>query len=408
MRYRIFGKKRTALNEKATFFDEVLSAEINEDLLQKATSTITCLNDASAMEESDVVAIYDDKGQTLYIGVVSSVAENVITCNQMQNFFATNFYAMTDSSSEKTFWATYSALRMFNRYLTHVAQGYRTSRSRISSNTEYLDVIPVDANMAACNSQIIIWTGTFPATKDIPWRTTNEVLDMEQFIYDVYSTFGIITYFVFPMEAYTKTMNPDVKQTICYVFKPELGSYRTNASTGVIESYYIDPYEEFSFGNNSEFITNINVITEIEDANTLYIYNSAGTTFRSLYSVKTNGEYVNLPNPNSYIRARYMPTKAKFVNSDETIANIVNAELKDIQYNHKINFTMLFDNNFYKFSDFKLGQKINFYVGNKQYNSLLTGWKYSINGNEDISSVQFVCGKVRNNLTSKLNLGKIK
>lgn len=403
MKYRIFGKKRTALNQKATFFDEVVSAEISEDLLQKATSTITCLDDASILEEADVIGIIDDKGQPIYNGVVSSVDGNVITCQQMQNIFATNFYAMTDSSAEKSFWAPYSSLRMFNRYLNDVGHGYRTSRGRISGNTEYLDVIPVDRNMQTCNDQIYIYTGVFPTTKDIPWRTQNEVLDMEQFIYDVYSTFGIITYFVFPMEAYTRVNNPAVKQTICYVFKPEVGVYRTAPVV-----YYIEPYEEVSFGNNSEFITDINVVSEVEDANTLYIYNSAGTTFRSLYAVRTDGSYVNLPNPNSYISDRYMPTKAKFVNSDETIANIVNAELKDVQYNHKVNFTMWFKNNFYKFADFKLGQKIKFYVGNRQYNSLLTGWKYSINGNEDISSVQFICGKVRNNLTSKLNLGKVR
>lgn len=405
MKYLVYGKKRKDLDKYATFFSELLNAQISEDLLQKSTSVIECKDDATYLEDGDVVTILNDKGVVVYNGVVSSVDGKKITTDQMQHIFSGNFYAMTDSSNEKTFWSTYSSMRMFNRYLSHAKAGYMTSRSRISSNTEYMDIIPIDTTLSGLN-RFIMWSGTFPTTKDIPWRTQNQTIELEQFIYDTYSTYGLLALFDFVIEDYVLTYHQNEKQSVCYIFDPLVGCYHINAGTGNIDYYYVNPYEKIDLSDNAEFISNINVIQEVEDANTLYIYNSAGTTFRAIYTVLKDGTYYQLPDPNSFLSSRYYPIKQKFVNSDETLANIVNAELKNIQYNHKVNFTLDLKNNFYKKGDLKLGQQIDFYVGNKKYNSLLTGWKYLIEGNNEISSIDMVCGKVRNNLTSKLNLGK--
>lgn len=404
MKYSVYGKKRVDLDKRPTFYSELLKAEITEDLLQKATSTIECVGDATYLAEGDVISILNDKGVIVYNGVVASVNGSKITTDQMQHIFAGKFYAMSDTSAEKTFWSTYSSMKMFTRYIDHVKAGYMTSRARISSNAEYLDVIPIDSFVYNLN-KFITWTGTFPSTKDIPWRTDNEVLDFEQFIYDTYSTYNLITRFDFILEEYTQIQNPYVKQSICYIFDPQKGCYDTNPTTGDITDYFIEPYQKIDLSDNVEFINNINVVQEVEDANTLYIFAANGTTYRDAYTVLQDGTYHQLTLPTS---DRYFPVKQKFVNSGETIANIVNAELKNIQYNHKVNFTFDLHNNFYKKDDFKLGQQIDFYVGNKRYNSLLTGWKYSIEGNQEIASIDMTCGKVRNNLTSKLNLGKVK
>lgn len=404
MKYRVFGKKREQLRNKATFFDEVLSAEINEDLLQATSSTITCANNVDAMEEGDIVCLYNDKGEQMFLGVVASVEENRLTVGQMQSFFAVNFYARTDSSNEKSFFSPYNSKTMLDRYLNHVANGYLTSRARISGGTEYLDIIPSDFKIKVANQDLMISSGNYAGEKDMPWRIQDEQIEMEQFIYNCYSLYNLMLHFEMPMGSYTPHLQPLTDDVFkCLIFYPDIGFEIGSPATQLIA-----PYPTVSIGNNAEFIQNIDVIKEIADANAIHIYDSAGTTFRKAYVVLNNGTYSEMTDSNQTLMNpyRYYPVRVKYVNSGETLSKIVNAELNNVQYNHKVKFDLLFPNNFYNFGDIKLGQKINFYVGNKQYYSVLTGWSYSIDQDKDVSKVSMTCGKVRTSLTSKLNMKK--
>jgi hypothetical protein len=150
------------------------------------------------------------------------------------------------------------------------------------------------------------------------------------------------------------------------------------------------------------------VVTETEAVNCLYVFDSTGTTFRAGYAVLNNGTFITLPDGLPALPYRYLPVKPKFVSSDEDLTAIRDAELKLLQYNHKVSFTFDLQNNFYDFGDLMLGQNINFYVDDRLYNSVLTGWSFHIENGTELKQVDLICGKVRNNLTSKLNMGKVK
>lgn len=413
MDYKMYikSRKNKNLERDSVLFAEVLKANITEDLLQKSTSTIECDVDLSVAEEGDIIGIYDGKGNVVYNGIVEKVDEKTITTNQMANLFAGDYYAMAETSAEKTYLGLYNPITVLRRDLAHIINGYRTSKFTVSSNTEVLSFMPIDSNTHDNNSGIMVWLSQTSAADvpEIPYRTQNAVIDGEQMVYEMYSQYGIITTFKMPYNKWNVIQNPNANRGVVFVFLPELGCYRESFG---IRTYDIDPYPVISFGDNSEFITDVNVLTEVEDSNLLYILNSGGTTYRALYTVYTDGSYVKLPDDKgtiiAYDNSRYNPVRAKFVNSDETLAKVVSANLKANQYNHKINLSVIFDNNFYKWSDFKLGQRLNFYVGSRLYNSVLTGWKYTLEKGKEITRIDFVCGKVRSDLTSKLNLGKVK
>lgn len=394
--YYLYGKKRRQMHQKPTFHTEIARATITEDLLQKANSTIECLDDCSNLEEGDIVFVRDEKNNKIFDGVVSSVDGNVLEVGQGVSFYNINYYAMADSSAEKSYFSYYSTATQLQRYLFDIHRGFLCSKFIVSGGAQEHTIdedVSTNYDMV-CVYPAVISQYSFPV---IPFRTDSEVLNIEEYLYDVYSRAGLLTIMDFDIGE-TERPATEAQGQKSYSFDPSIG----------FSQYSIDPYPEYTFGDNSEFLQNINVVSEGEGLNALMIFNSSGTTFRQGYALGENGGSVTyLPFPGSSVTAdwRYHPTKMKVVNSDDTLTEIRDAELSLQQYNHKITMTMLFKNNFYDFFDIKLGQKFNFYVGNRLYKSLLTGWKFEIESGKKLSSIDLTCGKVRTSLTSKLNLG---
>lgn len=384
--YRLWAKKRTQFNTEPTFFTNVLSADINEDLLQKTTTTIMCEDDCSYLGTGDIVAVRDGKNNAVFTGVVSTVEGKKITCSQLQNLYGYDFYAQIDTASDKSTYPTYRESTMLGRYISRLSNGYMASGS-------------VDLNYPLTyilgNLQLKV-SAVDDATVNpvIPYREKNETVNVESLIYNAFSQYGLLTKIDILFEA-------SVTPITIYFFNPAEGFH-----TGGI--FLFSPYPVIDISDNAEFISNINVVTETEAVNCLYIFDSTGTTFREGYAVLNNGTFITLPDSLPSLPYRYLPVKPKFVSSDENLTAIRDAELKLLQYNHKVSFTFDLQNNFYDFGDLMLGQNINFYVDDRLYNSVLTGWSFHIENGTELKQVDLICGKVRNNLTSKLNMGKVK
>lgn len=392
--YHIYGKRRRShddagyldqpINEAPEYRYEVISADISEDLLQKATSTIVCTKDVN-MTEGDIVLLYDEHENLVYIGIINEIDGSTITTNQIQSLFDFDLYAMVDSSFDKSLYPSYTQFQMLRRYLNLIHTYALDSGSYVGDNEK----------RALFVGLTILYEGD---EVPYPYRTEAEVINGEQLLYDMFSQYEIIPYFYVPYKDFYTSPPPHYASRY-YLF---------NASHMQDGNEYIPPYATIDLSDNAELVRNVDVLTTLEDANVLVIYDSTGTTFRQAYAVLKDGTYMTA-NENDRLlfdELRYLPPKAKFVNSDEALTAVRDKELKLIQYNHKVNFTFDLDNNFYDFGDINLGQNINFYVGDKLYNSILTGWSFHIEHGRELREVNMVCGKVRTNLTSKLNLGK--
>jgi len=401
--YRLYGKVRTQLQDAATFYTNVQSADISEDLLQKSTSTIICY-DEIPLNTGDIICIKDARDNLIYNGVIVSVDGNRMTTNQIQAMFDMKVFAMIDNATDKGYWSSpYTPLIMTSRYLRDIAGGYYSSR--MASTTEYTHANGHDlmqGNMFLLT--IANFEGSRPSGLNaMPYRTENGEVNGEELLYEAFEKFGIIPYFYFDIKGRGTSF---FLRQFFYVFT--LQQMAEDYDLGYYD-YCIPAYRSLAISNNAEFIRDINVITDIEDTNVLVIYNSSGTTYRGAYTIGTDGNYQTTDgNGDLGTTDRYVPTNRKYINSDETLTEIRDTELKKNQYNHKIQFTFDLNNNFYDFGDIKLGENISFYVGDKFYDSVLTGWNFHIENGKLLESVNMVCGKVRNNLTSKLNLGKVK
>lgn len=164
-------------------------------------------------------------------------------------------------------------------------------------------------------------------------------------------------------------------------------------------------YNEKKLFDTWEMLSNVQIVKQDEDTNVVAIYNQDGTTLRGAYTILNDGtieqitDGVAIPN-------RVGSNKTKYVfDSNNNVLDLAKANLPNLQYNHKITFNINFDGE-YKFDDFNLAQPIKFYStkDNTLFSSILTAWKYDISQNSDvIQNATFTLGKVRTDLTSKLN-----
>lgn len=183
------------------------------------------------------------------------------------------------------------------------------------------------------------------------------------------------------------------------LFKPE-GSVLFNQQ-------HIWDYGRKVLFDSWEAIKNVLIVDEDVETNTLMIFSDDGATNRGAFTILKDGTIQQMtsdtPVPN-----RYGTGKTSFVfDSSNAIKDIAQSNLPASQFNHKIQFDILF-NDEYRFDDFNLGQLIEFHSKSrpdKVYDSALTAWSYEIEENSDvIKHAKFTLGNVRNNLTSKINL----
>lgn len=159
--------------------------------------------------------------------------------------------------------------------------------------------------------------------------------------------------------------------------------------------------------NTWEYIKNVDIVKEEIEYNTICIYSADASSLRGAYTILKNGDVQQISTDTS-VEDRIGSGKTEYVfDGTNNIDNIIKSKLAEVQYNHKITFDIIF-NDKYGFNDFHLGQHIDFYRDGEKFESLLTSRNYSIQENSDtITNATFTLGKVRTNLTSKININKI-
>lgn len=75
-------KSGVAIQERPIAFLQILSLSIKEDLLTNATSTFTVYELPENVTENDILIVTNPQGQKRYYGVIASMKDNTITCNQ--------------------------------------------------------------------------------------------------------------------------------------------------------------------------------------------------------------------------------------------------------------------------------------------------------------------------------------
>lgn len=352
--HRCYVKDQLHLTDPPKAFMTVGTEDIKRDLVTSAVTTLTVLETAGNINEGDVLVIYDPYGTTLYQGVISSIEDTTIRCSQMASIYKGLWIYNTHSSNtleEEIAW-------LLGQYSTGKIYKSTWTDPLVAQRLTGIDILSVGSTSAH-----------LPTDTDDEGNENLTQKDMEKWIYELYSTYGII-------------------------FDFEINFSGTNYVTVKVPNY-----DKLAVGNNMFAIQNMNPITEVEETNRLIIF-SKDKVYRNTY-VATSTSIVSEP---SSIVNRFNITNTKVVFSDDAYADLVAANLPSQMYNHKLTFDLIIENFLYQFGDFKLGGGLDVYYGDDYFDSVLTGYEIKKDNNQNITSVQFTCGKVRTKLTQKLTL----
>lgn len=200
-----------------------------------------------------------------------------------------------------------------------------------------------------------------------------ETMDFEDFIYMLYSKYGIIFDFdiTFSGNNYLTIKVPD--------------------------------YASMKLGNNIFSIKDMSPVTKIEEINKLVIFDQ-NMRYRSTF-IATKDDIVKEP---TSINNRFNVVNTVVVSSDDDESDLIAANLPLNMYNHKLSFTLILNNNVYSLDKFKIGMPLEVWHENDYYSTVLTGIEMRKEENKEVSEVYFTCGLVRQKLTQLLSLGKAK
>lgn len=358
----------------------VQSATVKTDTLQKTTSTFVLKEVPSIITKGSYVSLFSPRGKQMYFGVVESIDENTITCREMLSVFDQD-YVFSPSLIPNT---DYTVMQILE---TLIAKAEASNFDPIN-NADFLllrklssiyNVNPDNQGLFNFKVRFLTLDHNKNPNFNIPAISSTETKNFEEYLLQIFNDFGIYV---------------DIKEY--------------NASRIQLSPYYYKADDTIDVSNNSEAITDVNVLLEDQEANVVMVYNSSGTTVRGKYGVKTDGTIVEATAGIYNQLIAYSDYKAKVVMSDDNIITILSQNLTNAQLNHKITFNVRFGGMF-KQEDFYIGRPINFYIGDKLYQSVITSVEFNIVENREmIDGAKITIGKVRTNLTSKLNLGKVK
>lgn len=356
-------------------FVPVISSDIKVDGISKTNSTIVCKSVPSNLVANTVVMLRNPKGKIIYYGVVKAINDNILTCREPISMFDTDFLFGTTSSTTKTImYAMYEYMYNFVRGYPTYQQVFERLNPSVMRMGERTDVLENTTTSIDMNLNLNI---TQPVIDSI------SIGNLEDFLLNCFNEFG----------AYVTHRFDPTKYNLNYVV--------TNPK---LESALV-------LSDNSEAITNVEIDVQDMETTVLTVYNSTGSTFRGQYSVKLNGTitdytYLHQQN-NSYIG--YYSCKPKIIMSDDKLNVLVEQYLSNAKYNHQIKFVLDLNSSLYSLDDFNIGRRVNFYYKDKMYESIITGTEFAIAQNEEEpSAIKIILGKVRNKLTTKINLGKLK
>lgn len=355
--YRCYVKDQLDLTSPPKAFMVVDTFDISTDLLTNATSSIAVMKMLSDIDEGDVLVLYDPMGTTLYTGVINSIEDRTINCSQMQSFY------------KGTWIYNVSPQDFLEHEIAVLLQDYADGKLYRSS---YIDPLVAQRLGGITIDYVGTTTVNLPTDLDDEGNEQMTTYDMEEFIYELYQKYSI-------------------------KFEFEINISGTN-----YVHIRVPSYEAIKVGNNMFAIQDMSPITEIEETNKLVIY-AQDKTYRTTY-IATKNSIVEAP---STTANRFNITNTEVVFSDDPVEDLVASSLPESMFNHKLTFTLIIKNFLYTFGDFNLGGELDVYYNDDYYRSVLTGYGLSKQSNQNITEVDFTCGKVRTALTKMLTLGKI-
>lgn len=374
---------------KDFFYAVVDSFTINQDSLGKTTSTIICREIPSAYQTDMPVVMYDSYGRQVWVGLIEAIDGNTLKCRESLAVFDIDFQ-FTNTATDTydghylSEYTVANGLFLYFIYHNLLPTGYHniayanpnqliTTKYRAMSGPSFGPRVAYDKNRNLF----------------VPMPTNSDVYigNMEEYIFEIINQFGLGFYEVAKMTTSTVQITIAIDNPLIY-------------STLVM-------------GDNNDFITNINVTSEMQENNVLVVFDEVGTTVRGQFAMKNDGTIVRLTPGHQW--SWYLDflgatnCKAKLVMSDDNLNTLTAQYLTNSFYNHKITFDIDLNNRFVTLDDFKLGRRVDFHIGDKLYHSIVTGKSYSLAENErEIHRATITLGNVRTSLTSKLNLGMVK
>lgn len=354
-----FIKDGNELNGRTKALVRLMGGTINEDRLTKATSSFNVLETPNNLNNGDTMIVYNDKGKQLYKGIVSSYDLVSMKTNQYQAVYSGNTIYQTNNT--------------IDNLEGEIAWVYGQFASGYIKNSTYQDTL-----MKKRLEPIKITTGS-TTIGNLLTKQDNTVIDMEQFIYDCYKDYDIVFDFGIPKNQWQVGDDDGFVK----IWKPS--------------------YSSLKITDGFSCISSIKSTNETQNDNKLVIYSNDGE-YRKTYYSTINGI---LEEPISDV-GRSNIIKTKIVFSNDELSDIVNANLKDTMYEHKIQFAFDTNSKLFTFDDFKLDLPIQVYDNKDYYNTIITGRSFSFDENDVISNVIYTCGKVRTSLTSKMLLGIVK
>ena len=369
---------------QSDLYAEVLSYKIVKDSLSSVTSVIEVKEVPDLYQADMPVFLFSQKGKMLWCGVISIIDGTTLTCREAEYMYSVDMVMLPLSSKESVSCGIYGYVG------TSVLYGHGSTDSLLNPNPALKRRAAVLMDNFVPNQQIYEDRIVFGETVDaMPKIADTSITNAEDFLYQLSGQYNVI--YESSLYNYTDSNYPDKGVKHLLLIR------------------YINPakYGSMSIGTNMEAISNVQIMEENRNANSLIIFNSAGTSIRGIYGTEIDGTISDMSTLTSSFLA-YTDCVNKVVMSDESIKSLVRENLGNAMLNHKITFDVDLTCEMFRFSDFKIGKRVNFYDGNRIYNSVITGMEFSGLGYEDIRSLRITLGRVRTKLTSKLNLGKIK
>lgn len=380
------------VNENGMRYDHytlIRSFEVKEDGLTRTVSTIRCDAVPSTYQVNMPVGIFTSMGEPIWMGKIETINDDVLTCREALSIFDEDFVFVPNASWGGKNLTNYGLPVAIDSYITN----FFTLHT--SSATTFADTNPCSERKgAAFNSWYEGHLATpsgldYDNSKNVsitmPLITETNVSNLEEYLMDIFDATG-------------------------YGIVGKIVRELRGKAVAYLDFYYPNRNEILQLSDNGEFIKNVDIKIESQEATVLEIYNSTGTTCRGVYGMQTDGTITEMviteDRPlTSFIG--YTDCRTAVVLSDDKVETLTVQYLSNSKYNHIITFDLDLQNEMYNISDFTIGRRVQFYYENKVYESVVTGKEYALAENEgSIKSMKVTLGKVRKKLTDRINLSK--
>lgn len=341
--YRLFFKKLTDLDGYSITSNQliVLSHEIQRDLLTKVSSRFEVLEIPQAIENGDIIGVYDIFGTIVFLGQVSLIDDSTIEATQMLDIFDDNWLWNNPRSST-------------------IEETIRTIIQNDYQNNQ-------DTLMQSIFRKFVLNT-TSSTNLTLATEEERYITSFAHYLYDIYEKYGVVLDFDIPFSNSSPTIN--------------IGQVTSNKLT---------------ISNNTLIFRNFDIITNVFETNKLIVYSESTGTYRGSWFTTTSGI---TDNPSALNRIQKIKTNIIF--SDDDINVLKASSLRNEIFNHEITCELVIKNNILPISKLHLGQEVDIYFNGNYYNSILTGYKTSMTNQIESEVITLKFGLVRTRLTSKL------